>query len=818
MSIQLRNGLANQSVDLVLEDLLVRFLVNCPTEDLSSIERVFFQVEEAQWFYTDFVRQMNPSLPSMKMKAFSAKFLKKCPLIWKWGDPSDAISRFGKYKSTIPVRGIACFNKDMTKLLLVKGTESNSWSFPRGKISKDESDIDCAIREADEEIGFDVRELISEQDVIERTVRGKNYKIYLIRNVDENYPFTPKSRNEISAIKWHDIKTINKKVKSNPNSYFLVGAMWKPVIKWINSLETGITNEAELMYEAELKLKKLLGISNPQENVDAGRELLNILQGVVRKEDAPTIQVPQNLQMPFQFPNFLPYQQHNIPIPTQSMYPPLLASPFHTANSTQNLNLYPQNDSIFFQNSPQTLQKLPMPNARNTETSRELLSILNARPTKKDVIMSSDTSASNSNRSKAQNLLSLFKKDRNSTIDGSRISSIRPSQENSQSSVVSECDSQSERPAESLRSIIQQDRFSTREPSNELEESLSKEISYAEPDKKIKILKRSQNSKNSNANDLLGLLKSPNQQIPKVKTNSPIVAQNTVTNQEQSQSQGQIQPQKIDQPLVIDQSVNSSNELLSLLKSKPVKSGSPGIFNLQLISGNQRNKTSQITVPSTEQKKERKHSNTLLELLKPKQPQQSLSQPKEHSDYSVEQFNLKKPHEQPEEKQQEDSFENFEDFEDFEDFGGLESDFKSRFDNFDIASDEEDVDHILDSMVANRKSQVQEPLDLFQERDQKNSKIRLLKPSQNINESLQFDPSLQNHQDANKIHQDNLKAQSQSILAALHGNKSPLENVNAQFQPFHDSNNSMAQSNQVLNSENNSNRNSAAFFMDLLNK
>ena len=147
MSIQLRNGLANQTLDRVLEDLLVRFVVNVPEEDLSSIERIMFQIEEAQWFYADFVRQLNPDLQSMKMKTFSTKILEKCPLIWKWGDPQEALSKFGKYKSTIPVRGVALFNKDLNKVVLVKGTESNSWSFPRGKISKDESDIDCAVRE-----------------------------------------------------------------------------------------------------------------------------------------------------------------------------------------------------------------------------------------------------------------------------------------------------------------------------------------------------------------------------------------------------------------------------------------------------------------------------------------------------------------------------------------------------------------------------------------------------------------------------------------------------------------------------------------------
>ncbi|KAG7660978.1 DCP2 [[Candida] subhashii] len=199
MSIQLRDGLANQSLDRVLEDLLVRFVVNVPEEDLSSIERVFFQVEEAQWFYSDFIHQICPDFPPMKMKSFSAKVLEKCPLIWKWGDPDDALSRFGKYKSTIPVRGVALMNKDLSKVVLVKGTESNTWSFPRGKISKGESDIDCAVREVEEETGFNCRDLINENEVLERTIRGKNYKIYLVRNVPEDYNFEPQARFEIAG-------------------------------------------------------------------------------------------------------------------------------------------------------------------------------------------------------------------------------------------------------------------------------------------------------------------------------------------------------------------------------------------------------------------------------------------------------------------------------------------------------------------------------------------------------------------------------------------------------------------------------------------
>ncbi|GMF06103.1 unnamed protein product [[Candida] boidinii] len=172
MSINLREGFSDESLERVLEDLLVRFVVNCPSEDLSSIERVFFQIEEAQWFYSDFLKIINPLLPSMKMKKFCSQLLDQCPLIWKWGDPNDALARFGKYKSIIPVRGCALLNSKLNKILLVKGVESSSWGFPRGKISKDETDVDCALRELLEETGFDATDYIDEDEYVERTIKG----------------------------------------------------------------------------------------------------------------------------------------------------------------------------------------------------------------------------------------------------------------------------------------------------------------------------------------------------------------------------------------------------------------------------------------------------------------------------------------------------------------------------------------------------------------------------------------------------------------------------------------------------------------------
>lgn len=279
-SIQLRNGLANELVDRVLEDLLARFVVNCPPEDLSSLERMCFQIEEACWFYQDFVRLDSPQLPGMKLVGFSNAILKTCPFLWKWGvTPEQAKVMFGLYKLRIPVRGACLFNASCSKVLLIQGTELKLWSFPRGKIGKGESDVECSVRETKEEIGFDILPFIDPRQYVERTVHGKNFKIYLVKGIPEDTLFVPEVRNEIAEIKWFDVKPLAKKVRSNPNRYFLVPAMLEQMLRFTKLLQ-GTLLEDQLKKEAEVKLRKLLGIgSEPPTvgNADAGRELLELL-------------------------------------------------------------------------------------------------------------------------------------------------------------------------------------------------------------------------------------------------------------------------------------------------------------------------------------------------------------------------------------------------------------------------------------------------------------------------------------------------------------------------------------------------------------
>lgn len=97
-------------------------------------------------------------------------------------------------------------NQDMDQVVLVKGWKrSATWSFPRGKINKDEPDLDCAVREVYEETGHDLTEasrIADNQDFVETTIRAQHIKLYIFPGVPMNTRFEPRTRKEISEIEW----------------------------------------------------------------------------------------------------------------------------------------------------------------------------------------------------------------------------------------------------------------------------------------------------------------------------------------------------------------------------------------------------------------------------------------------------------------------------------------------------------------------------------------------------------------------------------------------------------------------------------------
>ncbi|RFU24832.1 hypothetical protein B7463_g11505, partial [Scytalidium lignicola] len=235
-----------------LDDLCVRFIINLPEEDLSSVPRICFQVEEAQWFYEDFVRPQDPTLPSMSLRSFCLRIFAHCPLLsaFSQGDHMRAFEDFLLYKTRVPVRGVILLNEAMDSALLVKGWKKGAnWSFPRGKINKDEDDLACAIREAYEETGYDLEAagfIPKDRDVkyIEINMREQQMRLYVFRNVPLDTHFEPKTRKEISKIQWwrlSELPAFRKKghqqqqpeAAMNANKFYMVAPFLVPLKKWV---------------------------------------------------------------------------------------------------------------------------------------------------------------------------------------------------------------------------------------------------------------------------------------------------------------------------------------------------------------------------------------------------------------------------------------------------------------------------------------------------------------------------------------------------------------------------------------------------------
>ncbi|KAI7902928.1 DCP2-domain-containing protein [Cokeromyces recurvatus] len=225
----------------ILDDLSSRFIINVPEAELSSVERICFQVEQAHWFYEDFVRELRPELPSFQLKSFSARnilfYIYKnilfilfsllltfhCPLLHQWAHEHErAYADFMQYRFRIPVCGAIILNTTLDKCVLVKGWSSKSgWGFPKGKINQDEEYDKCAIREVLEETGFDIGPLLKKTDYAELTMREQRIRLYIIQGVPEDTQFIPRTRKEISQISWvklEDLPTYKTTESSTRNN------------------------------------------------------------------------------------------------------------------------------------------------------------------------------------------------------------------------------------------------------------------------------------------------------------------------------------------------------------------------------------------------------------------------------------------------------------------------------------------------------------------------------------------------------------------------------------------------------------------------
>ncbi|KAI5243922.1 DCP2-domain-containing protein [Aureobasidium subglaciale] len=400
-----------------LDDLCVRFIINLPQEELESVARICFQVEEAQWFYEDFIRPTDPSLPSLNLRDFCLRIFQHCPLLSTFSDSQHtaAYQEFLAYKTRVPVRGAILLNHDMDQVVLVKGwKKSATWSFPRGKINKDEPDLDCAIREVWEETGYDIAAAgiaTEDQKYIDVTMREQHLRMFVFRGVPLETYFEPKTRKEISKIAWYrltDLPSYTQKRQNNrvishrhdgnadqgavsANKLYMVAPFLPPLKKWINQqkkrdlarqvqVEAVVEEILEIPSDspaveipsanAVFELKRLLSVNVPgQESRRAANDednqanaLLAMLRGnaatsglapPVDNDLPPVTPLDQVTSTPPE-PG-TPHYQHHQPSPAVRQQPPP-GFPFPSPAHQRNVSLYPP--GFFGQSAHENLQRV----------------------------------------------------------------------------------------------------------------------------------------------------------------------------------------------------------------------------------------------------------------------------------------------------------------------------------------------------------------------------------------------------------------------------------------------------------------------------
>lgn len=230
----------------LIQDITTRFILTAPAEQLTAFESIMFLVEQAHWYYEDFAREQDSSLRSLSLKDFAVVVFQNCPELRTYLDDIEQImEHFKAFKKNVPVMGGILLDRTLQRVLLVKGWKNTAcWGFPRGKIHKNETDAQCAVREVLEETGYDIEDLVVEEDFIELTLDGKRNKLYIVAGLDpDSAQFAPKCKGEIGGYAWHKVADLpatrdegNQTFLSEDgvkHKFFMVWPYMKPLRRWI---------------------------------------------------------------------------------------------------------------------------------------------------------------------------------------------------------------------------------------------------------------------------------------------------------------------------------------------------------------------------------------------------------------------------------------------------------------------------------------------------------------------------------------------------------------------------------------------------------
>lgn len=227
-----------ESLEDALMDVETRFIYSFPESELNKTERLFFQIEQAYWYYEDFKADRFPTLPHFNhLKNFAKKIFEHCELLKnKSKQFKELFETYANYKSKIPVCGCILMNPSMNKVVLVCNWDGKSWSFPRGKIDENETEFNCAMREVNEETGFNPEPHCNENEFLVCFQDQKKIQLFIGVNVPEDTVFQSRTRKEISKIEFFDMTDL-------PKNTFLVHPFIPKLKRWVEKKQKSLAKQ-----------------------------------------------------------------------------------------------------------------------------------------------------------------------------------------------------------------------------------------------------------------------------------------------------------------------------------------------------------------------------------------------------------------------------------------------------------------------------------------------------------------------------------------------------------------------------------------------
>ena len=216
-----------------LDDVHTRFVLNLPESELLSADRMFVQLEQAWWFYEDFICDTHPDLNLPRythLKPFAKELFIYSEVLPDVSQFKAMWQEYSEYKRKISNYGCILLSSDYQRMVLCQVYNGRSYTLPSGKINQGEEGVDAAARETYEETGFDPscktgltkewkisephkitwKTEFSPKDklVYQEDDNGKRRTCYVVSNVPEDFPFAPVCRKEVSNIVWCDLDNL----------------------------------------------------------------------------------------------------------------------------------------------------------------------------------------------------------------------------------------------------------------------------------------------------------------------------------------------------------------------------------------------------------------------------------------------------------------------------------------------------------------------------------------------------------------------------------------------------------------------------------